>query len=656
MATQFNFNGQLIKLPGVYTQTKSGITNPSLGLSFGNVLIIDTNPNSEFGGGAGINGTLSQEKKSIYTFDNVRSFRSFIRGGKYWDLSGPLFRPFGAGINGASQVHYIRALSTVTAKNILSLVDTGNGGVFSLEAKHEGLVGNGKISDETPGTGDVTLTALGANGQTLDLLLNAISIGTYNQAPGDTLANIATALVTNINLGTNTHEWISSIDPLIPEKIILTRVNGYGDAQNGNTVVLAGTWAGTSTTNAIANGVNGNNLSQGLGYKIISSPSNPSKFLMKFYRGNFTGDAIDNIAYDGVNAANSIAELISTSVEFNTFQELKDWMDIDFDFNNNFKLTTAVIQGTGVITPTAISNYVDLSIFQGGSQTFSPSDLTQLLDTIAELDYTFVMAPDSGAQHSSSTNNAILSHLVDDARFEKFMVVAGGNDKNTFVSESIAAAKAYDTDRVIVVHGGVEVASNVAGTGLRTKSSEWKMAAVLGRVAGLEPYTPVTFKGINFAAETHPLIKREKEQALDNGVLVTAFDGDLGAFIVVQGINTLQRNRNVLNADGTSHSLQLKRIAAQLNKEIEVNAKIDLLGNQNSGPNRHTLRPVMVEEWLKAFLQRRTARATTDNLIIGFQDIKVSIIQDAYAIEYSFIPNFEINKLFFTGLIIDPNI
>ena len=60
MATQFNFNGNLVKLPGVYTNIQSGINNAPLDASYGNVLIVDNRVNTEFSGGAGVQGELSQ--------------------------------------------------------------------------------------------------------------------------------------------------------------------------------------------------------------------------------------------------------------------------------------------------------------------------------------------------------------------------------------------------------------------------------------------------------------------------------------------------------------------------------------------------------------------------------------------------------------------
>ncbi len=138
--------------------------------------------------------------------------------------------------------------------------------------------------------------------------------------------------------------------------------------------------------------------------------------------------------------------------------------------------------------------------------------------------------------------------------------------------------------------------------------------------------------------------------------MTTFHDSELGAFVITQGINTLQQNAHLVNEDGKSHSWQLMRIAAQLNKEIEINSKVQLLGNQAYGPNRATLTPEVVQEWTRSYLRRQTVTATQDNLILSFQDVTVTINQDAYHITYSFEPNFEVNKLFVTGLIIDSNI
>lgn len=661
MATQFNFNGQLIKLPGVYTQTKSGVNNPPLDLSFGNVLYIDIDPNSEFGGGAGINGELSDTKDSIYTFDSLISLRSFIRGGELWDIAAPLFKPFGAGVNGVSQLRYIRALTTTAASSTITFTGSGlGGGTFTVKAKHEGLPGNGDLIGDTQATNSIEITSTGADTDTITITADETAFGgsaldlyIYTSNGTDTTGEAAIEIANGIN-NSGTGYTASVVGPTITISVPADRDT------NSNDVDLTSTVTGTATVSIVSTDftgwVQGTILSKGLGFIMETSPSDPTKFILKFYRGSYTGLASDSIPYDGISALSSIPELIATSTSFNTYEELLDWFNTDFDFNNNLELTSSTKTGDGSVDAVDAANYALMTVLSGGTQTYAPADLTAVLDNISDLDYTFVIAPDGGSNYASTVNEAILSHLVSSARFEKFMLVAGGRGRNEFVSQTIAATNHFDTDRVIVVHGACQVASAETATGLREKSSKYKLAAVLGRMCGLEPQTPITFKGISIAGEIHKLNKAEKERGLDEGVLMTAFDSDINAFTIVQGVNSLQRNRNVVNSDGTSHSIQLKRIAAQLNKEIEVNAKTQLLGNQSVGPNRNTLSPEVVAEWLKGYLGRKTATSTTDNLILSFQDISVSIVQDAYQINYAFVPNFEVNKLFFTGLIIDPNL
>jgi len=544
MATEFNFNGRLVKLPGVSSQVTSGVTNAPIDLDFGNVLILDTSATSTFGGGSGVSGQDTQGEDSVYTFNNITDFRNFVRGGEHYDLAEPLFRPFGS-FNGASNIIYVRALNTVAATRTLTFTGGGgNGGTLTIASKHEGLCGNGTVASDV--------------------------------------------------------------------------------------------------------------LQVGLGVQMEASTIDPTRFVLKFYRGSFVGNDSNGVPYNNISAADSQAELLATSSPFNTMAELRAWLDTDISFRNNFRVTTFTPAGTGAIDAADLTSNDDLVGFAGGTQTSDATSLNNAFETITELDYSFVLAPDSGAQYNSATNSAILSHLVNEARFEKVMIVGGGENNNDFVSTSIAAADFYDSDRVVVVHGGIEVSDPRSGT--REKDAKYKASLVLGRILGIEPQTNPAFKGVNYVRDKAPLNRNQRVRALDAGVLTTNFDRDIGAFVITQGINTLQNNRNLVNEDGTSFSISLRRIAAQLNKGIEINAKIDLLGNQTVGANRATLSPTVVESWTKAYLQRQTATTTADNLIIRFQNITSTINQDAYFIQYQFEPNTEINKLFFTGVIIDPNL
>ena len=93
------------------------------------------------------------------------------------------------------------------------------------------------------------------------------------------------------------------------------------------------------------------------------------------------------------------------------------------------------------------------------------------------------------------------------------------------------------------------------------------------------------------------------------------------------------------------------RIVAQINRELVVNAEIDLLGQEN-GVNVNSLSPNDVKNWTVFYLQSRVATETADNLILAFQDVTVTRQEDAYFVTYKIRVNNEINKLFFTGYLI----
>jgi hypothetical protein len=160
MATQFIFNGKTVKIPNSYATTKSGVKNPSITSDASSCLVIDTGSGSGYGFRAGFNGTLENGEESFYKFDNILDFNSAIGGGLWSLLSSPLFRPAGLGVQGISELTYIRALNTSPAE--LSYTFTGdndgsdsvvNGGTFTIQVRHEGLVGNGTQSSGVLKTG-----------------------------------------------------------------------------------------------------------------------------------------------------------------------------------------------------------------------------------------------------------------------------------------------------------------------------------------------------------------------------------------------------------------------------------------------------------------------------------------------------------------------
>lgn len=555
MATSFVFNNRTIKLPGAYSTIRSGIRNPALALGFGNTLVIDTGSGVNYGGGAGINGALKSGKDALYTFDNVRDFRNFVKGGIWWLLGGPLFLPGGGANAGISSLTYVRALTTVPAEIDIpfgaqddsdSDMDSSNDGNVVIQVRDEGVIGNGQL------TGSI--------------------------------------------------------------------------------------------------------LSKGYAAKVIAGVVDPTKFIVQFWRGTFKGldtDVSSGVPYDGIAAADTQAELVVQSPEVNTVQALVDWMQdesgLGFEFNQFFKLKEFTIApGTDEILSEDITNGYNLA--SGGSETFSADRLNEVLQAIGDLYFDFILADGFGANALSVSNQTIVDWVTNTAKIKPDVYIASGSTAGEFAT-SIAVANSYNSQYVTVVHGGAKKI-DLGNRAFKEYKSIYKAAALLGREAGLEPQVPLTFKGIGIDGEVHPLNDNQAIQALDEGVLVTRLDN--GSFEVVKGVNTLQNNQYLVNPDGTTHDKQLARIVRQLNKEIVVNAKQQLLKKPN-GSNRNTVSTADVKAWLEGYLNSKVADESVDNLILSFSNIEVTVNQDAYEVTYAFVPNFSVSFLFFVGLVIDPS-
>lgn len=153
MASTVIFSNRQITLPGAYSTIVSGENNPARNLDYGKVLIIDTGVfGTGFGGGAGINGTISQGQDAIYTFDNISDFRSFVKGGMYWKIAEALFTPdpSNPAAVGVSEILFVRAAKTTPAK--LTFISTG-GGTFAVQTLDEGTVANGVLTGTNLSTG-----------------------------------------------------------------------------------------------------------------------------------------------------------------------------------------------------------------------------------------------------------------------------------------------------------------------------------------------------------------------------------------------------------------------------------------------------------------------------------------------------------------------
>jgi hypothetical protein len=151
MATQQNFDGKIIVLPGVYSSIKSGVKNPPAALSYGNCLVIDTGSGAGAGGGAGVNGTNTNGADAEYEFDNPSDFKNFTERGIWYLLADPLFTPLTENnINapGVSKITYIKAAATTPAAMSFAVGgdasdSAGMIGHINIQIRSEGIVGNG---------------------------------------------------------------------------------------------------------------------------------------------------------------------------------------------------------------------------------------------------------------------------------------------------------------------------------------------------------------------------------------------------------------------------------------------------------------------------------------------------------------------------------
>ena len=655
MATKIIFNGKTRFEPGVHSQIKSGIKNPPAVLSTGNVMIIDTGRGAEFGGGAGVNGTLDTLKDTIYSFDNIDDFRSFIGGGQWYLFADALFRPNGPGIAGASTVRYIRAATTVPASKTLTWTGGGAaGGNVVVRPRAEGQAGDG-IEDETRSVGTITITGAATSTDTVNFEVDAGQFAIYTSPGAESTTLTATGLAAAINtaaavLGTHTHTATSS-------GAVVTILAPKGIGVAGDALVITSAVTGTITTSVVsfANGADGTVLKQGYAMVMEAGVKDTAKFVLKFFRGTFTGLYVDGIAHDEITIDRATPDLVAVSDEFDDVQELVDWMNKTFDFTSQFELQSFVVTGTGVVDAADLAATVGNQLFAGGSELFQSTDLDDVLDAIPEENYTYLIANDSGAQGFSANNVKLQAHVLTEARFEKFVCVAGGDTRNEFESQSVTNANLYDSDRVIIAHGGPIITSRVNGSGERNVEAFYFLNQVIGRRAGLAPQVPLILKPIQVVGLQHELIDKERERSMDEGVTHAKFDTEIDDFVINHGINTLQDNSNLVNTDGSSHDMSVKAISAQLNKEIETNAKLNLLVSEE-GPNRNTVSPQDVEEFIKSYLKRRTATSTIDNLIISFEEVAVKVEGDVYRVTYKFEPNFPVKILLFTGFMIDPNI
>ena len=141
--------------------------------------------------------------------------------------------------------------------------------------------------------------------------------------------------------------------------------------------------------------------------------------------------------------------------------------------------------------------------------------------------------------------------------------------------------------------------------------------------------------------------KKEREKALQAGIMHVR--NLSGYWCVNQGITTIQDNKKSIASNGQTMELSIALIKAQLNKELIVDSANRFIGD-TSAVNAS---PQTIKNFTETKLSSLTAKTGEDNLLKSWKNVKVVQKNSDFQITYDFSPNLPVNKLFFTGNILD---
>ena len=410
---------------------------------------------------------------------------------------------------------------------------------------------------------------------------------------------------------------------------------------SGNSLILKCKNEGEVGNGVIEGGV----LKVGYAARVITGSDDPSKFKCQVYRGSFMGVDKDGEPYGSASLSKATGNLLTESEEFETLEELYNWARSD-----KYILANFVVSMTGVKTSNISA--VTLTAATGGkTEWLKDSEYADVLEAISELDVTFFLATNTsvGDGISSATTGRLFTFLKNDAKFTEFLVIPGGSSDSDLFGESDssqAIAKYYDSEQVVVVHGA-PIVNRKDGNGTKELPSIYLAAAIIGLAAGQAPQQPLTFKRVGYQSFTYDLKKKEREKALQAGIMHVR--NLSGYWCVNQGITTLQDNKKSIASDGQTMELSIALIKAQLNKELIVDSANRFIGD-TSAVNAS---PQTIKNFTETKLSSLTAKTGEDNLLKSWKNVKVVQKNSDFQITYDFAPNLPVNKLFFTGNILD---
>lgn len=396
----------------------------------------------------------------------------------------------------------------------------------------------------------------------------------------------------------------------------------------------------------VGNGVKiGEVLKVGYSAKIVAGETTDT-FKLQIYRGSFAGVDKDGEPFGVYSIDKAVPVLIAESPDLTTLGELFNWASSNRNVISHF-----VVSKTGADSTSLISLPQVLAI--GGTTTFlSGTEYADILESIYELDVTFFLTTNLNAAEGkgvdANTNAKLFTFLKQDAKFTEFMVIPGGEDDTDLFGESNSSesiAKFFNSGQVVVVHGS-PVVSRKDGNGTKRLNSIYLAASVIGLNAGLAPQIPLTFKRIGYQSFAYDLKKRERERALQAGIL--HMRNVSGYWCVNQGITTLLDNKKTIAEDGQSFELSVELIKSQLNKELIIEGQTRFTGQTAAQAS-----PQSVKNFTETKLASMVAYPGNDNLLINWRNVKVTARNSDFYITYDFVPNVPVNKTFFVGNILD---
>lgn len=412
----------------------------------------------------------------------------------------------------------------------------------------------------------------------------------------------------------------------------------------GKTLTLICKNEGITGNGVVVNGT----LKLGYAAKIVSGTDDTSKFKLQVYQGSFMGVDPDGEPYGAKSIENAPQYLIAESDEVSTIEELVGWCKSSRNILANFQISTSGTM-TGELSAVAQVNAI------GGTTDYTDATAyANVLDSISELDITFFLCcnTDVNGGTDAATNVKLFTFLKNNAKYTEFMFVPGGsgdddllNTASKTTGTSQAIAKYYDSEQVVVVHGA-PIESRKDGNGTKTLPPIYLAATIIGMAAGGAPQIPLTFKRTGYDNFKYSLKQKEREKALQAGIMHTRNVN--GYWVINQGITTLQDNKQTYAQDGQSLELSIALIKAQLNKELIVDA-----GDRFTGNNVGTISAETVKNFVETELRRLTVSGGEDNLIIDWKNVKVVAKNTDFFCTYDFVPNVPLNKVFFTGNVLD---